>query len=289
MGKATNTGVYGPSIYDRGGSFCARMSNGNASYHFDDTGAGQLDGVDQADDREINGNGGDGGNTVFITRTDQSKMVTYEVESYTKPTIFTSYDNPTTLGGLVVKIEDNGTTGSNGWANWDIEVWLFYSTAGQHVAAADSITLYCFSEIPSNYTSGADYGLVIKDATGNTMFHSDFEPAKIQEIMEITTGTDPAVDFSSTLLDPTGAVFLSITKPAYLSQDWGRLIQTFGDGLASFEYHQTPFSIEYVSGDDFIAHFGNSTLHQFAFADATDQFVGAPNIVFPVIDGADYD
>jgi hypothetical protein len=289
MGKAINTGVYGPDVRTRGGSYAYRYSTGWASYQFDNMYSQTVGGVPNQSYREINADGGSGGGTGYIDRIDQARKVTYSVESYEKPVIFTRYISPATMGGLVVKIIDNGSTGSRGWTNWNIEVWLFYSSPGQHVAAANSMEFYCFSKIPAGYTSTADVGLSIKDAVGDVMFHSDYAPAKIQEIMEITTGTNPAVDFSSTLLDSSGAVFSSMSKPAYLSQDWGRLVQTFGGGMSSFEYHQTPYSIRYVSGDDFIASFGNATLHQFAFSSASDSFIGAPNIVFPVIDGADYD
>jgi len=292
MGKAANTNVYGPTLNARGFTYQYRYSSGYASHIFDSTSPINnqvVAGIALAYNREIIGDGGYGGGSSYVVRNDDGKVAKYTVESYEKPIIFTRYGNPTVMGGLVVKIEDSGSNGPRGWNIWNVYVWLFYSTPGQWAAAANSLELYCFSRMDPNYTSSSTYGLVVKDAAGGTMFHSDVKPAKIQEIMQITTGTNPAVDFSSTLLDSTGTVFSSMSKPAYLSQDWGRLVQKVGSGNNGFEYHQTPFSLSYVSGDDFAANFGNATLFRLTNSTAADSFIGAPKIVFPIIDGADYD
>jgi hypothetical protein len=292
MGKAVNTGVYGATTYNRGVSYTLRYSNGNAHYifeNFNGIGSSTAGGITLQTNREIIADYGYGGGSSYKTRIDDNRLAKYTVESYRKPTIYTRYSNPNNSGGVVVKVEDSGTTGARGWSVWNIYVWLFYNTPGQWVSAANSMEFYCFSEMPANYTSSSTYGLVVKDAAGGTMFHSDFQPAKIQEIMEITTGTNPAIDFSSTLLDNSGATFQTMSKPAYLSQDWGRLIQYFGSGNKIWEHHQTPYSLSYVSGNNFQANFGNATLYKFGISGGADQFFGAPNIVFPIIDGADYD
>lgn len=295
MGKAVNTGVYGPSIFDRGGSVVLRKEPPfDFQYIIETANSGAVNGIlmfpyRDANVGEVNVQGGTYYPAEVADRSDTAREVIFEVESYSNPIIFTRYSDPQVQGGLVVKVVDNGTTGPRGWPNWNISVWLFTLNVGNFSAAADSLEFYCFGRIPSDYTNNTGFGMVIKNNKSETMFHSDFKPARIKEIMNITTGVDPDINFSSSLLDPTGSVINTMSKVAYLSQDWGRLVTTFGTDAASFEYHHTPYSIEHTGGDNFHARFGEGTLHRFAYAPASKNFIGASNIIFPVIDGADYE
>jgi len=223
---------------------------------------------------------------------DNARTLDYEIESYDKPIIFIYYNSPGSYGGLVVKVVDKGTTGPRGYPVWTITVLLYYGAVGQSATAADQITLYCFSEIPPSYSS-SNWGLHIKNSSNQTMFHSDWSPCHIRELMTITTGTDPTTDFASSLLDPSGASMPS--KACYLSQDWGRLYSytlfALGGGDVRFEYMNFPASVQHVSGDDFTAHFGQIGISDYTYTTSTKsvEFKGASTVVWPIINGADYD
>ena len=234
--------------------------------------------------------------TTGFERYDDCRTLEYTVEAYDKPLVFMQFLDPDNYGGLVMKIEDSGSTGTRGYVVWTITVLLYYDTAGTHATAADKIVLYCFSQMDSAYGS-TNYGMHIKNIVGSTMYHSDFQPCQIKEMMTITTGTDPSVDFSSTLLDPTGTDFGTISKPCYFSQDWGRLS---GYSLVHVGYEGSflrleeilfPYSIKHVSGDDFSAQFGGNSLFDYVWTSTAKSkvFNGASSVVWAVIDGADYD
>jgi len=234
--------------------------------------------------------------TGYTTLPDTARTVIYQIEAYDEPIVFTYFNNPANYGGLVIKTEDSGSTGSNGWTIWNLTVLLYYATPGNHATAVSNITLYCFSKIPPNYVNNSTYGLHIRNASGNTMFHSDYNPCQIREMMTITTGSNPDVDFSSTLLDSSGTTFNTISKPCYLSQDWGRVTDhvelTFlGSNYLRLQFMLFPYSIRYISGDDFEAYFGQINLSDYLYTSTAKgrEFTGASTVVWPVIDGADYD
>ena len=231
--------------------------------------------------------------TSTVSFTDNARTLDYEIESYDKPTIFIEYKSPTANGGLVVKTVNKGVAGSTyGYSVWTITVLLYYSSTGASTTAADQISLYCFSKVHPSYSS-SNWGLHIKDSSGDTMFHSDWKPCHIKEVMTITTGTNPATNFSSTLVDATGARMPS--KPCYLSQDWGRLYSYVVVGPSSFrvrlELMQFPYSVQYISGDDFATKFGQINASDYAVTSTakSEEFKGASTVVWPIIDGADYD
>jgi hypothetical protein len=297
MGKATASGTYGTKMSHIGGEYFGNSNDPNTSeYTFRKSGV--------ADDAMKMYTFYKwyyfGWNSLYRTttryRTDNCRTTEYTVEAYDKPIVFIQYLDPDDYGGMVVKIEDNGTTGSRGYANWTITVLLYYSTAGNHATASSKIVLYCFSKMDSTY-SNTSYGMEIKNAAGSTMFHSDYAPCQVKEMMTITTGSDPSVDFSSTLLDSTGVVFGSISKPCYYAQDWGRLkrydVLTNGIAQGTMRFTMTlfPYAIRYVSGDDFHAQFGGNFTTDAYYTSTTKatEFVGAAEVAWAVIDGNDYD
>jgi len=235
--------------------------------------------------------------TSTATRDDNCRTTEYTVEAYDKPLVYIQYLDPDNYGGLVVKIEDSGSTGARGYVIWTITVLLYYATAGNHATAEDKIVLYCFSQMDSTYSS-TNYGMEIKNIVGSTMYHSDFAPCQIKEIMTITTGSNPDVDFSSTLLDSSGTDFGNISKPCYFSQDWGRLSSfqvlqgNYNEAYVRIEWMLFPYSIKWVSGDDFASFFGGNFAFDYTYTQSGNgsrTFNGASSVAWAVIDGADYD
>jgi len=293
MGKATKTSNYGTRLSHIGGEYLYMQdwySGDLTRYSFRKYGVPDDQFKYYWNWRNL------ASGTTTLGRYDDCRTLEYTVEAYDKPLVFMQFLDPDNYGGLVMKIEDSGSTGTRGYVVWTITVLLYYDTAGTHATAADKIVLYCFSQMDSTYGS-TNYGMHIKNIVGSTMYHSDFAPCQIKEMMTITTGTDPSVDFSSTLLDPTGTDFGTISKPCYFSQDWGRLSDYtlmhvgYQGSFIRLETILFPYSIKYVSGDDFSAQFGGNSLFDYVWTSTakSQEFNGASSVVWAVIDGADYD
>lgn len=306
MGKAVKTSTYGSRLSHLGHQTLWSRDWYNNSYDltkysFKDSGT--------SNEFKYIWEHGDTVVSEWYTQTDTCRTLDYTVEAYDTPIIFTQYIDPVNYGGLVVKTEDSGNTGSNGWPIWTITVLLAYKTPGTHTTAANKIDMYCFSKMPANYSSDT-HGLEIRNIVGQTMFHSDFQPCQIKEIMEITTSdvssptnvSDNSFTFNmtSTLLDPTGQAYGALIKPCFLSQDWGRIHQpnhmnpgNYWGSPANLIHLHLPTSIGRVSEDDFYVEFGAQLLHDFIFKPDypynVSEFKGSDQVTWPIIDGADYD
>jgi len=275
MGKATNSNSYGSSFHNRGCSYLYHVGYQNYHSYRHATSGCVGSGLASNKDSIIHNS-----SNYHITRTDTFRTCVFEVEADSKPIVFINYSTPSTYGGFVIKVVDNGGTGSRGYTTWDITVWLSY-TNGNYTACANSLTLYCFSKMPSNYTNSV-YGLYIRDASANTMFHSDFEPAQIKGIIDLNTPSN---------LSWTGTftTYSSISKYAYLSKDAGRIKRVYNAGSNSFEYHNPIVAFEKLSGTGWNVKEGNAPLFKLNDSNGSDSYLGDAQLVVPVIDGADYD
>jgi hypothetical protein len=275
MGKATNKGSYSSTFHNRGCSFMYHVNYNH--YRSFSHGTYCVGGGLSMTRDSLEGDWG----TYYINRVDNYRICVFEVESYEKPMVFMHYSTPSTYGGLVIKTVDNGGTGPRGYPKWDITVWLWFSN-GNYTAAANSLTLYCFSKMPTNYTNGG-YGLAIKDASGKTMFHSDFEPAQIKGILDINTPAN--LSWTGTFSE-----YNPITKYAYLSKDAGRIRRIYNAGSAhSFEYHTPIVGFEKLSGTNWNVKEGGAPLFRINDYTSSDTYLGDTQLIVPIIDGADYD
>jgi len=233
---------------------------------------------------------GDWGNC-HAPRIDDHRLCVFEVESYEKPIVFIHYSDPDKYGGIPLATVNNGNTGPRGYPKWDIHMLLNYNnsysaSAGNYTGAASSMTLYCFSKLPDNYTSSTTIGMEIKDENGNVMYHSDWKPAVIKGMIDGNTGN--SYNWPSAL-----NVYSSMTKFAYLARDYGRFVSKTSACSHYFTFHNPLCSFRYDGGNNFTARLGRTPLYQFqdwSYTTNSDgDFLGPSKIIMPIIDGADYD
>lgn len=279
MGKAAIKS-YGGNWQNRGCSYCYRTSY-NGGYHHFGFNPSYCVGSGLATNRDsIIGDWGD----CHHSRVDNHRLCVFEVESYDKPTVFIHYSTPDTYGGIPLATVNNGGTGPRGYPKWDIHMLLNY-TNGNYTAAAASMTLYCFSKMPANYTNNTD-GMKIQDGSGNTMYHSDWKPAVVKGMIDGTTGD--SFNWPSTL-----NVYSTMSKFAYLARDYGRFTSKTAACSHYFVVHQPIVSFRYDGGSNFTARLGWTPLYQFQdwgySSESHGDFHGPSKIIMPIIDGADYD
>jgi len=283
MGKATIKS-YGGDWRCRGCGYLYRT--GYNQYHHWDFGSYCVgSGLGQCRDSII----GDWGNC-HVDRVDDHRLCVFEVESYDKPTIFIHYGDPDKYGGIPLATVNNGGTGPRGYPKWDIHMLLNYNasygaSSGNYTGAAGSMTLYCFSKMPANYTNNSTSGVKIQDGGGNTMYHSDWKPAVIKGMIDGTTG--------NSYNWPSGLnVYSTISKFAYLARDYGRFSSVTNACSHRFVFHHPLVSFRYDGGTNFTARIGRTPVYQFqdwSYGESDGDYHGASRIIMPIIDGDDYD
>lgn len=284
MGKATNKSVYGASYRDRGCSHIMVGNVGKAYTHAVSYCAGFGSNVAQ-DWAFI----GATGSKITRNRTDNFRTAVYEIESFKKPVVFFHYNQPGIYGALLIGAINNGGTGPRGYPKWNVTVLLYYWHNNQYVTAANDITLYCFSEIDPAYTDNTGSGLVINDAAGGTMFHSNWRPAQVKGILDVNTSNPDFNTWTGSLTSYT-----PITKEIYLAKDSGRIVTYEGAVLngydVRFEFHRpiVGYSSTGVAGYTF--HLGEMPVFQYNVNESTTpKWIGDGQLIVPIMDGADYD
>jgi len=213
------------------------------------------------------------------------------VVSYARPTIFV-YSTNSSCGANVVKITDSGTTGAGGYAVWNIVIMLTYTGSATDATAKSSVRLLSFGKVDPSYNNEG-HGMFIKNATSQTMFHSDFEPCKVKDIMTISFATGGVTNPTQSYQSGSSTTVAGLSKPAYQAVELGRRRQEFGfsiaigwtiyiraiEMIAGLRWTGTKWQANWVS-IDLSSHHGTSS--------AGNVFYEPGAINIPIIDANDY-
>ena len=226
-----------------------------------------------------------------LTISDNARVAHYTVVSYARPTIFV-YSTNSSCGANVVKITDSGTTGAGGYAVWNIDVLLTYAAGATDATAQSSVRLLAFGKVDPSYNNEG-HGMFIRNDSSQTMFHSDFEPCKVKDIMTISFATGGVTNPTQSYQSGSSTTVAGLSKPAYQAVELGRRRQEFGfsiaigwtiyiraiEMIAGLRWTGTKWQANWVS-IDLSSHHGTSS--------AGNVFYEPGAINIPIIDANDY-
>lgn len=223
---------------------------------------------------------------------DTSRVGNYTVESYAKPTLFV-YSTNSSCGANVVQVVSSGTTGPNGYTVWNVAVLLTYSGGATDATAKGSIRLLCFGKVDPSYNN-AGHGMIIKNGSSSTMFHSDFEPCKVKDILTINFASGGVTNPAQSYLSGSSTTVASLSQPAHQAVELGRSTRDI-----SFQWspgEQVYFYIKRViaglrwTGTKWVASHADIGLSDSAGRNnpGGGLDVQPSSITIPIIDAADY-
>ena len=215
---------------------------------------------------------------------DTARVAHYTVVSYARPTIFV-YSTNSSCGANIVKVVNSGGT------TWDITALLTYD-GSTYTTAQSSVRLLAFGKVDPAYNAEG-HGMFIKNATSQTMFHSDFEPCKVKDIMTISFATGGVTNPTQSYQSGSSTTVAGLSKPAYQAVELGRRRQEFGfsiaigwtiyiraiEMIAGLRWTGTKWQANWVS-IDLSSHHGTSS--------AGNVFYEPGAINIPIIDANDY-
>ena len=192
----------------------------------------------------------------------------------------------------MVKVTDSGSTGPAGYKVWNLVIMLTYTDSATDATAKSSVRLLCFGKIDPSYSS-TGYGLLIKDDNSNVMYHSDFEPCKVKDLLTISFATGGVTDPTQSYQSGSSSTVSALSKPAYQAVELGRRRQEIGFNIA-IGYNLYMKFLEVVAGlrwtgtkrvsswvsIDLASHDGGTSTGDVSYEPGT--------ITVPIIDANDY-
>ena len=152
--------------------------------------------------------------------TDNSRVAVYTAESYSMPTVFV-YSTNSSCGANVIKVTDSGSTGPRGYKVWNLTVLLTYVGTTTYDTSKNNIRLLCFGKVDPSYTN-AGHGMVINNSASNTMFHSDFEPCKVKDLLTINFAVGGVTNPTQSYASGSSVTVSSLSQPAHQAVELGR-------------------------------------------------------------------
>jgi len=144
---------------------------------------------------------------------DTARVAHYTVVSYARPTIFV-YSTNSSCGANIVKVVNSGGT------TWDITALLTYD-GSTYTTAQSSVRLLAFGKVDPAYNAEG-HGMFIKNATSQTMFHSDFEPCKVKDILTIDFASGGVSNPTQSYMTGSNAAVAALSQPAHQAVELGR-------------------------------------------------------------------
>jgi hypothetical protein len=223
---------------------------------------------------------------------DNARVANYTIESYGIPTLFV-YSTSSSCAANVVKVTDSGSTGPSGYPIWSISVLLTYEGSATDATAKSSVRLLCFGKIDPTYYVPAGHGMAIHNASGATMFHSDFEPCKVKDILTISFASGGVSNPTQSYMSGSSSTTTGLSKPAYQAVELGRRRDEISYNIA-IGYNLYMKLIEIVAGlrwtgskwisswvsIDLSSHNGGTSTGDVSYEPGT--------ITVPIIDANDY-
>ena len=227
-----------------------------------------------------------------LTISDNARMANYTIESYDRPTLFV-YSTNSSCAANVVKVTDSGSTGPAGYKIWNLVIMLTYTGSATDATAKSSVRLLCFGKIDSSYYAASSHGMALHNAAGATMFHSDFEPCKVKDLLTISFSTGGVTNPTQTYQSGSSSTTASLGKPAYQAVELGRrrkeinfniaigynLYMKFLEVVAGLRWTGTKWVSSWVS-IDLASHDGGTSTGDVSYEPGT--------ITVPIIDANDY-
>jgi hypothetical protein len=226
------------------------------------------------------------------TLSDNARMANYTVESYDRPTLFV-YSTNASCGANVVKVTDSGSTGPSGYKVWNLVIMLTYTGSATDSTAKSSVRLLCFGKIDPTYYAATSHGMAIHNASAATMFHSDFEPCKVKDILNISFATGGVTNPTQSYMSGSSSTTAALNEPAHQAVELGRrrlevgwniaigwnIYMRFTEVVAGLRWTGSKWVASYVS-IDLSSHNGTSS--------SGDVFYEPGAINIPIIDADDY-